>query len=409
MNYKSRREKLYQKLDSEGYLLLCSGFEVHRSADENYPFSVNRNFFYLTGIDQKDSFLVVNLKTKEEKLFLLNTDPILERWIGAYLDFEEAKRISMVSEVYSLSLLEKTLEKVFSSEKLYLDLEKFSSKGGIQYGEYFSLMARKQKKDIDIEDVYPFLLSLRAIKEKEEIQKIQNAIHLTKLALDEVMKKLPKLEKEKEVQALFEERILALGGATPSFDTIAGSGKNATILHYHENNMPLEKKSMILLDLGARKDYYNADITRTYPIEGVFSPLQRKIYEIVLEANQRVIQMARPGVRMTELQSKTVEFLTEQCLKANLIDSKEEMKDIYFHRVSHHLGLDVHDPMGRDTILEAGNVITDEPGLYFEKYGIGVRIEDDLLIVDDGCINLSKEIIKDPDEIEKTIKNGEKC
>ena len=89
MNYKSRREKLYQKLDSEGYLLLCSGFEVHRSADENYPFSVNRNFFYLTGIDQKDSFLVVNLKTKEEKLFLLNTDPILERWIGAYLDFEK--------------------------------------------------------------------------------------------------------------------------------------------------------------------------------------------------------------------------------------------------------------------------------------------------------------------------------
>ncbi len=406
MNYKERRNSLYERLENEGILILCSGFEVHRSADECYPFSVNRNFYYLTGIEQKNSFLFVDLKTKKETLLLLDTDVKLARWIGSYLSFEEGKKISFVDEVISNKKLEEYLTKLKEENKVYLDLEKITDLGGIHYGEYFTKLVLDQNPHLEVNDVYPFILALRGKKDDDEIQMIRKAISLTNEALKAVLLALPNLHNEREVQALFEERIMALGKGTPAFDTIAGSGKNSTTLHYHENKMVLNKEDIILLDLGARIDYYNADISRTYPISGTYSPLQRKIYNIVLKANENMMRLAKPGVSMNELQQKTIDFLASECLKEHLIDNYDEIHEVYFHRVSHHLGIDVHDPMGRETILEVGNVISDEPGLYFEKLGIGVRIEDDLLITEDGCENLSKEILKDPDEIEKFMKMG---
>ena len=165
--------------------------------------------------------------------------------------------------------------------------------------------------------------------------------------------------------------------------------------------MPLNKEDMILLDLGAECNNYHADISRTYPITGKYSPLQKKIYTIVLECNKHIIEMIKPGVSIRDLQNETINFLAEGCLKEGLIKDKEEIKNYYFHGVSHHIGLDTHDPYPRYSgTLVPGMILSCEPGLYFEELGIGVRIEDDILITEDGNINLSEDIIKEIDDIE---------
>ncbi len=400
MNYKLRRNKLYDALGNKGTLLLFSGFEINRSADDNYPFSVNRNFYYLTGIDQHDSYLVVDLKSRHETLYILDNDEKLSRWIGYFYTHEEARNISQIDNIKSSNNLD-FLKECFKTDNLFLDEEKIKEKGGINYGEYFKGIALKENKNIKFNDVYPAIIDLRSKKDKDEIEEIKHAISVTNFALNAVMKKLKSFKNEQEAQALFEERIFASSHATPAFATICGSGKNGTTLHYHMNNEEIEKDSLILMDLGARTNFYNADITRTYPTSGKFTPLERTIYQIVLDCNKEIINRAKPGVSLQALQEFTVDFLAKSCLEKGLIDNYEEIHDVYFHRISHHLGLDVHDPMPRDSILEEGNVISDEPGLYFSKFGIGVRIEDDLLITADGCINLSQEIIKEIDDIEK--------
>ena len=284
-------------------------------------------------------------------------------------------------------------------------MEKHSELGGLNYGSYFTYIGEKINPNIEFFDVYGSIISLRAVKDEDEIKEIRNAINVTRLSLEAVMRKLPSLKNEKEVQALFEERILSLGGATPSFTTIAGNGKNAATLHYHANNCDFEENSCILLDLGARTNMYNADITRVYPTKGKFNDLQKTIYNIVLDANKKVFEKAAPGVSLNELQELTIKTLAEGCLKAGLIQTFDEIHNYYFHRISHHLGLDVHDPMPRDSILEVNNIITNEPGLYFENLHFGVRIEDDLLITSTGAENLSKDIIKEIYEIEDYMNN----
>lgn len=402
MNYKLRREKLYSKLGNEGFLCLFSGFEINRSADDNYPFSVNRNFYYLTGINQHDSYLIVNLKTKEEELYVLDNDPKLARWIGWFYTHEEAKNISNISEIKSVNLIEEKFKEIAQS-KIYLDLEEKDELGGINYKNYFSEKFISINKNVELIDVYHDIICLRAIKDEDEIKEIEHAIEVTNQALQAVMKKIKTFKNEQEAQALFEERIYALAHGTPAFTTICGSGKNGAILHYHDNNTDFSKDALILMDLGARTNFYNADITRTYPTTGKYTELEKTIYSIVLECNKQVAKKAKPGVSLKELQEFTVDFLANQCLKAGLIHEYNEIHDVYFHSISHHLGLDVHDPMSRTSILEEGNVISDEPGLYFANLKIGIRIEDDLLITKNGCRVLSKNIIKEIDEIEKFI------
>ncbi len=404
MNYKLRREKLYNELGDNGYLFLCSGFEINRSADDNYPFSPNRNFYYLTGIDQQNSFLIVDLKYRHETLYILDNDEKLARWIGYYYTHEEAKRISNIEDIQSSNDLN-NIYSVFKNDLVYIDDEDINELGGLHYNTYFKNIAKTYNKDIILKDVYSLIIKLRSIKDEDEIKEIRHAIHITNLALQSVMKNMKHFENEQEAHAHFEERIFALAHATPSFQTICGSGMNGTTLHYHANNCKMNKKDLVLMDLGARTSYYNADITRTYPVGGKFSPLQRKIYQIVLDCNKEIALKAKPKMSMQELHDISVEFLAKACLKEGLIRTKEEIKDVYFHRISHHLGLDVHDPMGRNTILEKGNVISNEPGLYFSSLGIGVRIEDDLLITEDGCENLSKEIIKEINDIEKFMED----
>ena len=208
-----------------------------------------------------------------------------------------------------------------------------------------------------------------------------------------------------QVQANYEYRIRYLGSSGPSFQTIAGSGYNGTMLHYETNQCECKDGDLLLLDLGAKYEGYCSDITRTYPINGTYTKRQREFYEIVLRANKEVIANARPGVTTVELNDICKKILADGLIQLGLIKEESELGKYYMHGVSHHLGLDVHDAThSKGKKLRPGAVITNEPGLYIEEENIGIRIEDDLLITEDGCEVLSKAIIKEMDEIEEFMK-----
>lgn len=404
--FQRNREELYARLEDRSVCILYSGALKQVSADENYPFKVNMNFYYLTGIRQDNVYLVIRkfFRQVEETLYVYENDPDKVRWIGAYLYRDEAEAISGVKDVRYLDRLDGDLNRLLSLKsirKVYLDLEKPPFEGQVNFG--FVLKNKVQAIDFNktVEDVYPKIVALRGVKKADEIALYREDVRITDLALQEVMKRLSNLEYEYQVQAVFEGAIRFFGNANPSFDTIAASGKNAAILHYRSNSAKMNRSDMILLDLGAENNLYHADISRTYPLSGKFNPLQKKIYQIVLDCNKHILSLIRPGNTIRNLQNETVRFLAEACLNAGLIKESEEIHRYYFHGISHHIGLDTHDPYPRyATTLVPGMIISCEPGLYFEELGIGVRIEDDILVTEDGCENLSSGIIKEVDEIE---------
>ncbi|MGL5916639.1 MAG: M24 family metallopeptidase, partial [Culicoidibacterales bacterium] len=205
---------------------------------------------------------------------------------------------------------------------------------------------------------------------------------------------------ENQVEAYF-DFTLKQGGATDfAFPTICAGGINATTLHYNDNNQVLQDGELLLLDLGAQIEYYNADISRTFPINGKFTPRQQAIYEIVLASMLAVEAAVRPGVTLRQLNQIAADVLADGCVSIGLIQEKSEITRYYIHSIGHHLGLDTHDIGDTRKPLEAGMVITNEPGLYILEEAIGIRLEDDLLVTETGCRNLSSSIPKTISEVE---------
>ncbi|OQC11412.1 MAG: Xaa-Pro aminopeptidase [Tenericutes bacterium ADurb.Bin087] len=399
--YKIRRERLYKALTDNSALILFSGCEIKKSADAFYDFEVNRNFFYLTGIKQEGSILVVTKSKNKIKETILTSpyDAHKEIWTGRRLKPEEVTMISGITDYKTTAewevLQQMTLAKV---KTIYLDLEPgiFTNTGMLvsRFSEQITNLAK-----VKVENVYPLIMRLRMVKDEAEIALIRESIALTKKALDFAISKVKPGAYEYEVAAAFEYKIKKVHGEL-GFSTIAATGANAVILHYPDLNSKLETGELLLLDLGGHNNnMYTADISRTVPVNGKFTPLQITIYEIVLACNKAVINFIKPGKTIADLQTFTREFLKERLVKAKLMTADEDISNYYYHGVSHHLGLDTHDPADRSLPLEKGNVITVEPGLYFAKYGIGVRIEDNVLVTDKGAENLSISIPKEIKEI----------
>lgn len=212
---------------------------------------------------------------------------------------------------------------------------------------------------------------------------------------------------EYQLESYFDQAIKYHGSTSYAFETIAASGKNSCCLHYSKNNCEISDGDLVLFDLGATSDYYCADISRTFPANGKFTPRQREIYDIVLRGQKLVFESIKPGLTTRDLNNILVDFYKVELKKIGLIKEDSEVSKYYYHGVSHHLGLDCHD-LCDYTPLKPGSVITVEPGLYILEESIGIRIEDDALVTEDGCINLSAEIIKEIDEIEAYLSNKTK-
>ena len=413
--YALRREKLIEQLDDGSIAIIFAGVGKKRSADENYDFVVNRNFYYLTGIEQENSILML-VKVDGEistYLFIDERDEKVEKWIGIKLTDDEAREISNIKNVCLRSSFEGKMLASFNKDmthfgnikKVYLDLEKELKIDECKSTNEFKEELLEKHPDIEVENIHDKIMGLRIIKSPAEIELLRDAIHTTDIALRNVLSKFGEARYEYNLRNIFEFTVKEDLNATLAFHSIVAGGKNATILHYPSASDLLHDGDLVLLDVGACKSNYCADISRTYPLNGKFSDLQKKIYSIVLECNKQTAKFIRPGIQLKEVQDFALNFLAEECFEKGLIESKDKIRDVYYHSVSHHLGLDTHDSEDRLSKLAPGMVITCEPGLYFKEYGIGVRIEDDVLVTVDGSEVLSKDLIKEIADIENILRN----
>lgn len=406
--YIENRKNLINSIEEDKCIIMVSsGNLINKSADEDYDFQVNTNFYYLTGITQPNVHLLLMKDGKDysEILFIDEYDENHEKWVGHRLTKKEASNICGINfnNIDYISNFENRLGKLLNGYNfVYLDLEEKDNQ--TTFGLTMSKNINKSASDYIIKNIYVNIIKLRSVKQSCEITALKKAISVTNKGIKALMKASKPNIYEYELEAVFDYTIKVNGNKKHSFKTIAASGKNATTLHYSANNCKIKNNDLILFDLGAKEEEYSADITRTFPANGKFTPLQRTIYQIVLNANKKVEQVAKAGMYLDELQEICIKELTQGCLDAKLIKEPSEIKKYYFHSVSHSIGLDTHDPSMRKEKFPVGMVISNEPGLYFPEYNIGVRIEDDLLLLKDKAINLSKDIIKEIDDIENFMK-----
>ncbi len=406
MDFNRRRQEVLEKMEANSILILYSGIEVHVSADEYAPFEANRNFFYLTGL-RRDKMALVLDKAAEKpavRLFIEEADPTMERWYGRKVTVEEAKEITGIEDVSFIDDLESRIDFIMTREDvdaIYFDTYRHQLEDMEDYNLVKANEFARKYPGTRIKNCYPIIAEMRMQKDADEVNLIRDAIKLTDEGLQCVMRNLKPEMKEYQAQADFEYSIKRNGADSVSFPTIAGSGINGTMLHYETNQDTCKDGTLLLLDLGAKYKGYCADITRTYPVNGTFTERQREVYNIVLAANRKIAEVAKPGMTTVELNNVCKKVLAEGCIRLGLIEKEEEIGKYYMHGVSHHLGIDVHDvTVDSNRRLRPGAVISDEPGLYIDEWEIGIRIEDDLLITEDGCECLSEGIIRTADEIE---------
>ena len=404
MNYTARRQEVLEKMEKNAVLVLFSGIETHVSNDEYAPFEANRNFFYLTGLRRDRMALVMDKATEKTILYIEEADPTVVRWTGKKVSVEEAKEITGIDTVRYIANFEADMDRIMRRGDvayLYFDCFRYQLEDMPDYNVIKADEYAKKYLGVTIKNLHPIVAEMRMQKDAEEVALIKEAVRVTDEGLKNVLKNLKPGRYEYQAQADFEYIVHYLGGERPSFATIAGSGINGTMLHYETNRDICKDGDLILLDLGTKWEGYCSDITRTYPINGKYTERQRQVYDIVLKANRAVVDAAKPGVTTLELNNICKKVLAEGCIELGLIKEESEIGKYYMHGVAHHLGIDVHDvTVPANDKLRPGAVITDEPGLYIDEWEIGIRIEDDLLITEDGCDVLSEGIMRDPDEIE---------
>ena len=399
--YSIRRENISKDLGDNSIVILFSSDNI-KTGD---VFNVNRNFYYLTGIDEPNCVLAITNSNSKitSHLFILPHDPIQAKWVGDRISPKEASEISSINEIHNYYQFEEALSSILdrtrahSDTVVYLDL--WTEEGVITKANTLAAKIRKEYPSIAIDDSFPIITQYRLIKDESELTCISQAISITDLGVQSMMKTIKPGMNEMSLEGLFNFVLFQNKCNKTAFKTICASGPRATVLHYQENDQDTKDGELLLCDLGATYKYYCADISRTFPVNGRFSKRQKELYQIVLNAQQIVQDNALVGTNIKHLTELVVDYYKEELPKHGLT---KNVDNYFYHSVSHHLGLDIHDvDGGLGNELKAGMVITNEPGLYVADEGIGIRIEDDLLITPTGAQCLSSRIIKTPEDIEK--------
>ena len=405
MSFTEHRKKLYESIPVNSLVVSYAGVPIHTNEDDYYNFEVNSQYFYLTGLEREGTAFLA-LKTEEktiEMLFIEEPDEFNERWTGKMPTKEEVREISGIETVQYVDALDGMIGRFmgrYRVDQVYFDLFRCQMNDLPDYNFVKAQEFMKLYPAVLLKDLHTAMAPLREVKDAEEVDKVRKAVDITRQGLEYVMKNLKPGMMEYQVQADFEYTCRRLGAKKQAFPTIAGSGLNGCMMHYGTNHCEVKDGTLILLDLGAKFENYCSDITRTYPANGKFTPRQREVYELVLKANRAVAAAAKPGMTTKDLNDLTKDILGEGLVEMGLIEKKEEVGKYYMHGVSHPIGIDVHDISLAGDRLQPGWIISDEPGLYIDEEAIGIRIEDDLLITEDGCEVLSAAIIREPDEIE---------
>lgn len=415
--YKKRRDDLGKKLPKNSIGVLFSAPSAIRSHDTHHPYRQNSNFYYMSGFKEESACLlfIKSKKSFKTALFVQKKDPLLELWTGERLGQKEAKKRFLIDKVYAIDDFKKRFkESIKGKKRLYYD---FSTKNAAT-GKMLKIA-----KDFPVhEDIAKLIHKMRLIKSPAEIRMIRESIEITTKAHLRAMRFNKEGRYEYELQAEIEHEFRKNAAYSDAYTSIVACGNSANTLHYIQNDKPLVKGELILIDAGCEHNYYASDITRTIPVSAKFSHAQKELYNLVLETQLAIIDMIKPGVMRTRLQERAEEMLTIGMVRLGILKGdykklieEKKHKKYYPHGIGHWIGIDVHDnapyrdAKNREIPLCEGMVLTIEPGLYIDKKdktspkryrGIGIRIEDDILVTKEGYENLSLTIPKSIDEIE---------
>lgn len=408
--YQTRREKLMEGLEGPCMVCVFSGLAPMRSLDEDYPFSVDRNFYYLTGIERENMVLVLK-KTYSGKvsqeLYIEPYDEYLAKWVGGRMKADEAKEISGIETIVSIDRFHEKMNGFLDSNRgtgkihVYLDLWRYKEGQAATEAHKFAGRLQRYYPYVAIDELYGRMAAMRCTKSEAELDLMRKAQITTQKAIEEMMKYAHPGINECELEGAFDFALMKQGVREHAFPSIVAGGARATTLHYRENNQEIQDGDLVLIDLGSTEGHYCADISRTFPVNGKFTERQKEIYNTVLEAQRIVIEKARAGMTYDDLNQMVIDFYESRLDELGLRREGKTVRDYYYHGVSHGLGLDTHDiDTEKEHVLKPGMVITVEPGLYIAEEGIGVRIENDILITEDKAEDLSAGILKTVEEIE---------
>ncbi len=397
-----RRERLLNSLAENESVIVFAALEGKLK-----KFKQDNNFLYLTGIATPGAIYIAIKRGSAgmEYLFIQRGIPEREVWEGKMMTKEEAREISGIANVLYLDEFNSNLA-MFAPmmSTLYANLGEQHLDRPLSYQMHSLLPLTQRFPQIKLRDLSAVITPLRKVKDAWEVEQMQKAIDVTGQGIRDVWDNSYIGMNEFEIEAMIFYRIQRSGLTDWGFSPIIAAGINAATLHYGKNECEILDGDLVLLDVGAEHLNYSADITRCFPINGKFSPRQADVYNSVLSVNKAIIEMIRPGVKLSFLQQRSRELLAEEMIKLGLIKHPGEVVKYYMHGIGHFLGMDTHDVGGREATLEVGNIITVEPGIYIPEENLGVRIEDDILVTESGYQNLSIAIPKEIEQIEAILR-----
>ena len=390
--FRSNRKQLGELIHN-GVAILSSYNSIQRSNDSAFGFEQEANFWYLTGIDVSDWWVIIDTAAQKSWLVAPDVDAVHQVFDGS-LAWDDAKRISGIDTVlFRVEAKQLLLNLAKTHDTVYtLGPDPHEKHYNFVVNPAQASMRRMLKNAfVNVADCRQDLAKLRAIKQLHEIAAMEKAIALTTQAFADVKKKLPQLKAEYQVEAEFTYAFRKSGAMGHAYDPIVASGANARTLHYSANQAALPPNGLLLIDIGARVDGYAADITRTYAV-GTPTQRQKDVHAAVERAHHAIIALLKPGLNVRDYHASVQDIMKQELVGLGLMSSPDDEASCrkYFpHAISHGLGIDVHDSLGKPDTFAPGMVLTVEPGIYISSEGIGVRIEDDILITDTGHRNLS--------------------
>jgi Xaa-Pro aminopeptidase len=412
-----RNRKAFMSAMKPGGLALFYSNDVYpTSADGTLPFKQATDIFWLTGVDQEETIMLLfpgaSNPADREILFVRETNEEIAIWEGAKLTKDQATEETGIGQIQWTSAFDRTLHRLMAeAQALYLNDNQHARASVVVETRTARENAALRAKypNYEVERSAPILFSLRALKSPEEVDQMQRACDITRAGFERVLKAVKPGMMEFEIEAEFQHEFLRRGSRGFAYTPIIGSGFNACVLHYIENSSECKAGEVILMDVGAEYGNYASDMTRCVPVSGTFTDRQRAVYNAVLRVMRGAMELLRPGVMLADYHVQVGELMTKELLDLGLITAEDvanenpswpAYKKYFMHGTSHFIGLDVHDVGNWHEPIQAGHVFTVEPGIYIREENLGIRLENDILITEDGFIDLMAHIPVEAADIE---------
>lgn len=404
------RQRLYEQLKAGTILMIFSGEEIRKTNDEYYPFFADRNFVYLTGLDGKN-FVLMALKdacgSVQERIYILPPDMMAERWTGRRTKPQEAEEISGIKDVRYVSAFENDLHAAATSGNYgyaALDLYRVSPADIDRPAHRVLAKIQREYPYLMVENANPMVRKLRTIKQPCEIEATRKAEIITGEGILAMMKASRDGMYEYQYKAEFDHALSQHGPVMAGFPPIISAGQNNFCIHYYDYTGIARDGDMVLNDVGAQFDGHITDVSRGWPVNGKFSDRQALLYECALATSDYMFSIIKPGMAMKDVDGTIRSYNAERLMDAGVLKDKNDIGTYMWHGGAHHIGYDVHDVVEVPKVLSPGMMFCVDVGIYHEEWGIGFRLEDNCLVTEDGCENLSKAIPRTIYDIEDVMR-----